>query len=82
MAHIKPKIKTKIVATIQKKLQAAIEVVSKEKGYAYVMDDQALLVKPEADDITGAVKTKLGIDKTAPAPGMTPKPGPSPAPKK
>ncbi len=67
---------------IQKKLQKAIEAVAKEKGYAYVMDDQALLVKPDADDISPAVKVKLGIVTQAPTPVPTPTPMPTPTPKK
>ncbi len=43
------------------KLKATISAVAKEKGYVYVFDDQALLVKPDSDDITDAVKIKLGI---------------------
>ena len=58
--------------------QKAIEQVAKEKGYNYVMDDQALLVKPEADDISASVKVKLGISVPAPVPA----PAPNPAPKK
>ena len=43
------------------KLKATIAIVAKEKGYTYVFDDQALLVKPDSDDLTDAVKVKLGI---------------------
>ncbi|MCX6189808.1 MAG: OmpH family outer membrane protein [Bacteroidetes bacterium] len=71
---------TELLEPIQKKLQKAIEVVAKDKGYAYVMDDQALLVKPEADDISAAVKVKLGISTPLPTPA--PAPAPAPAPKK
>lgn len=53
---------------VLKKLKATIEIVAKEKGYSYVFDDQALLVKPEGDDITMAVKAKLGINATTPLP--------------
>ena len=67
-----------LLEPIQKKLQKAIEQVAKEKGYNYVMDDQALLVKPEADDISASVKVKLGISVPAPVPA----PAPNPAPKK
>jgi outer membrane protein len=56
---------------IQVKADAAIKAVSKEKGFAYVFDtaNQALIYWDGGDDITDAVKTKLGIAKTAaPAP--------------
>jgi outer membrane protein len=56
---------------IQVKADAAIKAVSKEKGFAYVFDtaNQALIYWDGGDDITEAVKTKLGIAKTAaPAP--------------
>lgn len=65
-----------LMKPIQKKLQDAIDAVAKEKGYAYVFDDQALLVKPAADDISNAVRLKLGI------PVETITPTPAPAPKK
>lgn len=65
-----------LIKPIQKKLQDALEAVAKEKGYAYVLDDQALLVKPAADDISNAVRLKLGI------PVETTTPTPAPAPKK
>lgn len=56
---------------IQVKADAAIKAVSKEKGFAYVFDtaNQALIYWEGGDDITDAVKAKLGIAKTAaPAP--------------
>jgi outer membrane protein len=55
---------------IQKKLQAAIQVVAKENGYTYVFPKEALLVMPPADDIASLVKRKLGltsVPKTTPA---------------
>lgn len=66
------------------KAEAAIQAVSKEKGYAYVLDiaQQSVLYFDGGEDIGPAVKTKLGIDpnaKPAPAtqapaaaPGTTP----------
>lgn len=43
----------------------AVDAVAKAKGYTYVInapgDGSLLIVKPEGDDITAAVKTKLGI---------------------
>ena len=55
---------------IQVKADAAIKAVSKEKGFAYVFDtaNQALLYWDGGEDITVAVKTKLGIPATAAAP--------------
>jgi outer membrane protein len=52
---------------IQVKADAAIKAVSKEKGFAYVFDtaNQALVYWDGGDDITAAVKTKLGISTTA-----------------
>ncbi|WP_316745806.1 OmpH family outer membrane protein [Pedobacter gandavensis] len=52
---------------IQVKADAAIKAVSKEKGFAYVFDtaNQALVYWDGGDDITAAVKAKLGISATA-----------------
>ncbi len=58
---------------VLKKLKATIETVAKEKGYAYVFDDQALLVKPISDDITAAVMAKLGISEQSPSQLPVPK---------
>ena len=46
---------------IQKKLQAAIEEVAKENGYAYVLPKEALIVMPPASDLSPLVKKKLGL---------------------
>ncbi|MDR6785422.1 OmpH family outer membrane protein [Pedobacter africanus] len=55
---------------IQIKADAAIKAVSKEKGFAYVFDtaNQALIYWDGGEDITAAVKAKLGIAATATAP--------------
>lgn len=55
---------------IQVKADAAIKAVSKEKGFAYVFDtaNQALVYWDGGDDITAAVKAKLGITAAAAAP--------------
>lgn len=52
---------------IQVKADAAIKAVSKEKGFSYVFDtaNQALVYWDGGDDITAAVKAKLGIAATA-----------------
>ncbi|WP_295647883.1 OmpH family outer membrane protein [uncultured Mucilaginibacter sp.] len=51
------------------KVKLAVNGVAKEKGYAYVFDSsqQIMLVSPDSDDLTEAVKTKLGIVAAAPA---------------
>jgi outer membrane protein len=43
------------------KAKKAIEQVAKEKGYTHVMSTEIFLVAPEADNISLAVLTKLGI---------------------
>lgn len=45
------------------KVKDAITAVAKEKGYAYVLNTTQidLIVSPEADDLSPAVKAKLGI---------------------
>lgn len=60
---------------LQQKVAAAINVISKEKGLSYVFDTAAsqgfnnLVYFDGGEDITAAVKTKLGISATAkPAP--------------
>lgn len=52
-----------LVKPLLDKVKAAVEAVAKEKGYAYIIDatSQILVVSPPADDITAAVKLKLGI---------------------
>lgn len=45
--------------------QAAVGAVAKAKGYSYVLDDseqvKVLIIKPEGDNLTAAVKAKLGL---------------------
>jgi outer membrane protein len=45
------------------KARGAVTAVAKEKGIAYVLDSSQtqLLVSPEGDDLTAAVKVKLGL---------------------
>ena len=52
-----------LVKPLFDKVKTAVETVAKEKGYAYVLDatSQILVVSPAGDDITPAVKLKLGI---------------------
>ena len=51
---------------IQRKLQAAIQEVAKEKGYTYVFPREALLVMPPGDDLGPSVKAKLGVKDAPP----------------
>ncbi len=45
------------------KVKLAVTAVAKEKGYTYVLDatSQIMVVAPDADDLTAAVKLKLGV---------------------
>ena len=69
-----------LYAPIEQKVMTAINAVAKEKGYSYVLDISSGGVPyfEGGDDLTGEIKTKLGISATAtPAAGenMTPAPG-------
>jgi len=52
-----------LLKPVQDKVKAAIQAVATEKGYGYVLDSSQteLLVAPPGDDLTAAVKTKLGL---------------------
>lgn len=50
-----------LLLPLQKKLQAAIEEVSKENGYKYVFPRNALIVAPDGDDLGPLVMKKLGL---------------------
>jgi len=52
-----------LVKPLVDKVTLAANAVAKEKGYAFIIDatQQILIVKNDADDITPAVKLKLGI---------------------
>lgn len=63
-----------LLAPIRSKAFETIKAVSKESGYAYVLDAQAILVGPPGDDILPLVKKKLGIKDPAPAPATPGKP--------
>lgn len=57
---------------IQKKLQAAIEDVAKENGYAYILPREALIYMPPSGDIGPLVRKKLGLkEPTSTTPGTT-----------
>ncbi len=55
--------RAELVRPIQDKMIKTIQDIAKEKGFTYVMYKEQLVLFPEADDITAAVKTKLGIKK-------------------
>jgi outer membrane protein len=60
------------IIPIQQKASETIRTVAKEKGYAYVLDQNAVLYGPPGDDILPMVKQKLGIKDPAPAPVKKP----------
>lgn len=57
-----------LMQPLYKKVLDAITAVAKEKGYAYVLAQDAFLVVPDADNITLAVAQKLGIKIPAQTP--------------
>ena len=54
----------KKIAPLKDKAFEAIKAVAKESGYAYVLDNNSVLVGPAGDDILPLVKKKLGIKDT------------------
>lgn len=56
-----------LISPIHRKVSEALNNVSKEKGYAYVFDISSTNIPyfQGGDDLTAAVKTKLGISATA-----------------
>lgn len=48
------------IKPILKKVRTTITAVAKAKGYSYVFNKNAMIYHPPADDITNAVKAKLG----------------------
>jgi outer membrane protein len=56
-----------LIAPIHKKVGEAVNAVSKEKGMAYVFDISSTNIPyfQGGEDLTAAVKTKLGISATA-----------------
>ncbi len=68
---------------LQQKVATAINSISKEKGLAYVFDTAAsqgfnnLVYFDGGEDITGAVKAKLGISATAAPAASKPAAGPA-----
>ncbi len=63
---------------LQRKLQAAIQDVARENGYAYVLPKEALLVAPPGDDLAAMVRRKLGMRAASTsAPASAPTTAPS-----
>jgi outer membrane protein len=50
-----------LVQPILDEVNTAIQAVAKENGYQFIFDEQVLLYKDPAMDITKLVKTKLGL---------------------
>ena len=52
-----------LIKPLSDKEKAAVTAVAKEKGYTYVFDSgqTVFIVAPDADDLTEAVKSKLGL---------------------
>ncbi|MCR6719361.1 MAG: OmpH family outer membrane protein [Chitinophagaceae bacterium] len=62
-----------LLAPIYRQVMDAVKVVSKEKGYTHVLAREALIVMPDADNITDAVIKKLELTRpTRPATGARP----------
>lgn len=62
-----------LIVPIRNKAFENIKAVAKEGGYAYVLEESAVLVGPPGDDILPLVKKKLGIKDAPPAPATKPK---------
>jgi outer membrane protein len=50
-----------LLLPIQKKAAAAIQAVSKENGYAFILEKDVLHVYPPSEDILPLVKKRLGL---------------------
>ncbi|PHI18308.1 outer membrane chaperone Skp [Lewinellaceae bacterium SD302] len=53
--------RNKLLEPIYTSVNEAIEAVAKENGYTFVFDQQVLLYGEESEDLTTAVKAKLGM---------------------
>lgn len=60
-----------LMQPIVEKAVSTIKEVAKANGYTYVLSKDALIYYPEADDLLGLVKKKLGI-VDAPKPAVKP----------
>lgn len=68
-----------LLAPVMRKIQDAIQAVAKEKGYAYVVSRESIIVAPDADNLLPLVAKKLNV--TVPAqllPGYKPPVGATP----
>jgi len=52
---------SQLLAPVMKKIQEAIQAVAKEKGYAYVVSRESIIVAPDADNLLQAVAKKLNV---------------------
>jgi outer membrane protein len=57
-----------LLVPIRQKAMQAIRDVAKENGYAYVFEQQAVIISPQGDDLLPLVKKKLGIKDVPKAP--------------
>ncbi len=64
---------------LYKKVYDAINAYAKEKGYTYVLTQDAFVVAPDSDNLSLPIATKLGI-KVNPQGGTTPAPAGGAAP--
>lgn len=64
-----------LLEPIYRKVEAAIQSTAKENGYAYVLNREALIVVPPADDLLPLVAKKLNlkVPTGAPAAQATPR---------
>jgi outer membrane protein len=61
-----------LLEPIYRKVESAIQAAAKEGGYAYILNREALLVMPPADDLFPAVAKKLNL-KVPPTAAATPR---------
>lgn len=54
-----------LLEPIYRKVETAIQTAAKENGYAYVLNREALLVMPPADDLFPVVAKKLNLKVSA-----------------
>lgn len=61
-----------LLKPVYEKVLKAIDDVSKEKGYSYIFNQEALLVSPPGDNLLPAVAEKLKVKLTPAAGAQTP----------
>jgi len=57
------------LAPIREKAMSAVKAVAKDAGYAYVLEEESMLVMPPADDLMPLVRKRLNITTPTKAPG-------------